>query len=89
MKIVGIYKKNTVLNFNSFNTVSFYFFLFSMYKMVDIMDISIMEESLSISIETVMKNPEMSKFVHDHLKTKKMCKHEVKKLPYMLRYVPD
>ena len=45
--------------------------------------------SLNISIATVMKNPEMLKFVHDHLKTKKMCKHAVKKLPYLLRYVPD
>ena len=57
--------------------------------MVDIMDISIMDKSLSISIEAVMKNPEMLKFVNDHLKTEKICKHEVKKLRYILRYVPD
>ena len=31
-----------------------------------------------------MKNPEMLKFVPDHLKNKKMCKHVVKKLPYLL-----
>ena len=36
-----------------------------------------------------MKNPKMLKFVPDHLKTKKMCKHAVEKLPYLLRYVPD
>ena len=30
----------------------------------------------------------MLKFVPDHLKTK-MCKQAVKKLPYLLRYVPD
>ena len=36
--------------------------------MVDIMDIY---KSLNISIVTVMKNPEMLKFVPDHLKTKK------------------
>ena len=36
-----------------------------------------------------MKNPEMLKFVPDHLKTKKMCKHAVKKLTYLLRYVPN
>ena len=36
-----------------------------------------------------MKNPEMMKFVPDHLKTKKMCKHTAKKLPYLIRYVPD
>ena len=54
--------------------------------MVDNMDIY---KSLNINIGTVMKNPEMLKFVPDHLKTKKMCKHAVKKLPYLLRYVPD
>ena len=36
--------------------------------MVDIMDIY---KSLNISIGTVMKNPEMLKFVPDHVKTKK------------------
>ena len=54
--------------------------------MVDIMDV---HKSLNVSIRTVMKNPEMLKFVPNHLKTKKMCKHAVKKLPYLLRYVPD
>ena len=54
--------------------------------MVDIMDI---HKSLNISIVTVMKNTEIIKFVLDHLKTKKMCRHAVKKLPYLLRYVPD
>ena len=34
-----------------------------------------------------MKNPEMLREVPDHLKTKKMCKHAVKKLPFVLRYV--
>ena len=33
-------------------------------------------KSLNISIGTVMKNPKMFK---------KMCKHAVKKLPYLLR----
>ena len=31
----------------------------------------------------------MLKFVSDHLKTITMCKHAVKKLPYLLRYVLD
>ena len=56
--------------------------------MVDIMDIYNSFNSLNISIRTVMKNLEMLKFVPDHLKTK-MCKHAVKKLPYLLRYVSD
>ena len=45
--------------------------------------------SLNISIGKEMKNREMLKFVPDHLETKKICKHAVKKLPYLLRYVPD
>ena len=54
--------------------------------MVDNMDIY---KSLNISIRTVIKNPEMLKFVPDHLKIKKMCQQAVKKLPYILRYVLD
>ena len=47
----------------------------SIYKMVDNMDIY---KSLNISIEIVMKNPEMLKFVPDHLKTKIIGKNAVK-----------
>ena len=36
-----------------------------------------------------MKNPEMLKFIPDRLKTKKMCKHAVKKLHFAIRYVGD
>ena len=46
-------------------------------------------KSVKLSIGTVMNNPEMLKFVPDHLKTKKMCKHAVKKLPFVIRYLPD
>ena len=42
-------------------------------------------KSLNISIGTVMKNPEMLTFVSDHLKTKKLWKHPVRKLPYVLK----
>ena len=35
-------------------------------------------KSLNINIGTVMKNSELLKFVPDHLKTTKMCKHAVK-----------
>ena len=45
--------------------------------MVDIMDVC---KSLNISTGTVMKNPEAIKFIPNHLKTKKMCKHAVKKV---------
>ena len=46
-------------------------------------------KSLNIDTRTVMKNLEIIKFIHDHLKTKKMRKHAVKKLYYLLRYVPN
>ena len=41
-------------------------------------------KSSNISIGTVMRNLEMLKFVPDHLKTKKMCNHAVKKLDTFL-----
>ena len=50
--------------------------------MVDIMDIY---KSLNISTGTVMKNPEILKFVPDHLKTKKMCKYAVKKITLSIK----
>ena len=46
-------------------------------------------QSLKIDTGTVMKNLEIIKFIHDHLKTKKMRKNAVKKLHYLLRYVPN
>ena len=46
-------------------------------------------KSSKISIGAVIKNPEMLKFVPDHLKTKKMCNCAVKILPFIIRYVPD
>ena len=52
-------------------------------------DITYIYKSLNISIRAVMKNLLMLKFVPDHLKIKKMCKHAVKILPDLLRYVPD
>ena len=46
-------------------------------------------KSTKINIGTIMRNLEMLKFVHDHLKTKKMCKHAVKKWSFIKRYIPD
>ena len=48
--------------------------------MVDIMDVY---KPLNIGTVTVIKIPEKLKFVPNHLKTKNMCKHAVKKLPYL------
>ena len=81
-----------VLDFILFKTVFFLLFLISRYKIVDSMNICqvwISMKSLITNFGTVTKNPEMLKFVPDHLRTKKMCKHAVKKLPYLLRYVPN
>ena len=44
-------------------------------------------KSLKLSIGAVVKNPEMLKFIPDHLETEKMCKYTVKKLPFLIRYV--
>ena len=46
-------------------------------------------KSVKITTQTVMKNSEMLKLIPDHLKTKKMCKHAVKRLPVVIRYVSD
>ena len=54
--------------------------------MIDSMKIC---KSLNINIGKVMRNIEMLKFVPDHLRTKKMCKDAVQKLPDLLRYVPN
>ena len=54
--------------------------------MIDSMDIY---KSLNINIGTVMKNPEILKYVPDHLKTKKLRKHAIKKLRYLSRYIPE
>ena len=47
---------------------AFFIFYFSLYKMFD-------SNTLKISIETIIKNPEMLRFVPDHFKTRKVCKN--------------
>ena len=73
---IGFYKKILL--------VLIFTFLFSIYKMFDSL-----EKSLIIKIGTVKKDPEMIKFVRDHLKTNKIWKHAAKKLPKLLGFVPD
>ena len=46
-------------------------------------------KSLKIIIGALMNNSEMLEFIYDHLKTKKVCKHAVKKMSFVTRYVPD
>ena len=45
--------------------------------------------SLQISIGAITKNSEMLRLVPDYLKTKIMGKNTIKKLPFLIRYVPD
>ena len=45
--------------------------------------------TLKISIGVIIKDPKMLRFAPDHLKTKTMCKNTVKKLPFIIKYVPD
>ena len=69
-----VYIKNIILIFSLFKDF-FLLFVFSMYKMVNIIDIY---KFFNISIGIVMKNPGMLKLVPYHLKTKNMCKYELK-----------
>ena len=70
------YKKN-ILIFSLFKQIFLLFYIVHIKWLMLWTSISL----LNISIGTVIKNPEMLNFVPDHLKTKKMCKHAVKKLP--------
>ena len=45
--------------------------------------------SQKISIRAIIKTPEMLPFISDHLKTREICKHDVKTLPFVIRYVSD
>ena len=42
-----------------------------------------------INIGEIIRDSEMLEFVPDHLKTKKIWKHAVKKLRLLIKYVPD
>ena len=86
--------KNIVLNFSLLKIYSslpffFYFSRFSIYKTVDSEYNTNIYKSVKISIGTVITNPEMIKLVFDHFITKKMCKHVVKELSFVIRYVFD
>ena len=53
-----------------------------MYELLDSRDIC---KSININIATVMKNPDMLKFVPDHLKTKQLGKHVLKKITLSIK----
>ena len=62
---------------------------FSSYKIVDSENSPDNYKTLKIGIRTTAKNPEMLKFVRDHLRTKVMCKNAVNRLAFVVMYVPD
>ena len=86
---MDIYIKKTFLIFSLLKTVFFQFFRFSIHKTVDSKYSMDIYKSVKISIGTVMKNPKKLKFVPDHLKTEKTCKHAARKLPFLTRYISD
>ena len=57
--------------------------------MVDSEHNMIIYKSIKISIGAVMSNLEIVKFVPDQLKTKKICEHAVKKIPFVIQHVLD
>ena len=62
-----------------------HYICFSIYKIVDSEYSTDDYKSRKISIGAIMKNPKMLKFAPDRVKTKKMCKHAVKKSPFVVR----
>ena len=79
------YIRNIVLIYSPRKTVSFTYFCFSIYKIVDSEYSMDIYKSENENIRTVTKNLETLKFIPDHLKTKKMYKHAVKNLPFLIR----
>ena len=58
--------------------------------MVDSESSSCNYKTYKTSIEEIIRNPKILQIVSDHLKTKKMCRNLVKKLPFIIiMYVPD
>ena len=46
-------------------------------------------KTLKINIAAIIKDPEMLRFVPDHLKTKRISKNAVKNMLFTIKYVPD
>ena len=74
--------KNVILTFALFRiAVSFY----SLHEMINSENSPDNYKTLKVELGTIIKNPEILKFVLDHLNTKKVCKKAVKKLPFIVR----
>ena len=57
--------------------------------MVDSENSSDNYKTLKISIEAIIKNPEMLNFIPSFFKIKNMCKSAVKTLLLIIMYIPD
>ena len=78
--------ENIALIFSLLNTV---FLAFSVLVYIRWLIVSIIQSSKFSIGAAATENLEMLKFIPDHLKTEKICKHVVKKLPFVIRYVSD
>ena len=67
----------------------FFVFCLILYEIVDTEYSLDNYKSSKLSIGAIIKNPKTLKFVPNHLKAKKMCKHAVKKLLFVKKYVPQ
>ena len=79
----GYIYKNIFLNLSLLKTVFFYFFRFPFMKELIVNIVWAPKNLAKLNIGTVMRNTEILELVPDHFKTKKMCKHAVKNLPYL------
>ena len=59
--------------------------IFPLVRAAFLTSFALFYKTLEINIGSIIKNPEMLRFFPDHLKTKKMFKHAVKILSFVIR----
>ena len=67
-------------------------FLFACFILCEILDnqySSYKNKTFKINIEWTVKNPEILRFVLNHLKTKNMPRNPVSNFPFVIKYFPD
>ena len=75
-------------SFPVYSAQFFYFICFSICLIVDSGYSTKNYKSPKLIIVEMINPSEMLKFIPADLKTKTMCKHAVKKLPFLIKYVP-
>ena len=71
-----------------FNLIRTAFFTFSVLAYIKWLTVNIAQPP-KISLGATIKDPEMLRLVPDHLKTKEMWEHAVKKLPFLMKFLFD